>query len=181
MRRAGLLIGVLLAGIVACDSGHRPPLVRGPAIFDVTYSNQAWGYVLRGWFIDERGDIYRFDHSDAPWTADADTLSEAALLEKFSHGRRLAGHVPADELADMIALLPEAAAGTLTPVELRCADGGTTTDQAWVRLASGHAYARVLIHQRGDLWRANLSPAAATIYEWLSKATSDTLPGCGER
>jgi hypothetical protein len=181
MRRMMVLGGMLAVLAGGCSAGHGPSLVHGPVIFDVTYHNEAWGYTLRGWYIDDAGDIYRFDHSDAAWTADADTISDTALFEKLSRNRERVGRVPADELAAMTALLPAAAAGALTPVEARCADGGTTTDQAWVRIPGRRDYARVLLHQRGDEWRANLSPAAATLYAWLSAATNDTLPGCGER
>jgi hypothetical protein len=189
MRRTILALAVLAAALIpvwGCLSDSTRPVVRKPTpheslfYFDVTYTNQAWGYRLSGWFIDDEGAIFRFDHSDQEMAvADIDTIGAFDLLEKYSRGQRLIGYVNPRELAQMRALVDAAAAGYLTPLTpTGCADAGTLTYQAWRLLSDRPTYARVLLHEKGDLGRRNSTAAAETLRAWLDRETGADFPDC---
>lgn len=164
--------GWLLTGCGDGTTRAIEPEDAGPGLFDVTWHNEAWGYRLSGWCVDGQGCLFRFDRGDERWGGDADTIPEADLREKFAHGRQFVGRVPSCELAAMTALVPAAAAGGVSPpLATGCADFGTISYQAYVYLPRRRAYARVVLHQRGDVARLNDAPAAAALRAWLAALT----------
>lgn len=149
-------------------------------VFEISHLNHAWGYRLGGWYIDGRGRLWRYDHSDEPWSAPGDTIPAADLLEKVTRERELAGTVPGRELARMASLIDEAAGATIgDPVGTGCYDFGTVTWLAYRWLRAQDAYVPVLLHQQGDVARPVDGDAAATIYAWLREVAGfDGEPPC---
>lgn len=163
----------LLAGCYENSTDATESEDSGPGCFDVTWHNEALGYQLSGWCVDDQGRLFRFDHGDERWSGDADTIPEAALREKYAHGRQLVGQVTPVELAAMTALIPVAAAGQVSPpISTGCADFGTICYQAYTYLPQRRAYVRVLLHQRGDVARLNDAPASAALHAWLIALTN---------
>ncbi len=97
---ATLVVG--LGGWLLPGCGHETRCApdaqdSGKPLFDVTWHNEAWGYQLSGWWVDDAGRLFRFDHGDARWASDADTLPEADLREKFARGRELVALTGTDD------------------------------------------------------------------------------------
>jgi hypothetical protein len=172
--------GWLLAGCHEGTTDAGEPADPGARFFDVTWHNEAWGhYELSGWCVDGQGRLFRFDRGGSRWSGDADTIPAAEMLEKYARGRELVGQVTSAELAAMTALLPAAAAGPVSPqISTGCADFGTISYQVYTYLPQWHAYARVLLHQRGDVARRNAAPAAAAIHAWLVVLTGTDDAAC---
>lgn len=134
-----------------------------------SYTNHAWGYQHRGIYVDRIGGVYRYEHGrgDQPLLrVPADSLTEQALLARYTPGRVSAGTVARAEVAERYREVLAAREGALTERARRMADAGVTVRRCWLPDAGG-VYREVFLRQTGDWERENRSPAAARLTRWL--------------
>jgi hypothetical protein len=162
-----IAVVLLLALLPACHwLPNDEPVAEAQYLFEVQYLNHAWGYQLSGFYIDDRGRVYRYDHSDAVWQpARWDVFTPAELAQKFSRNRTGDGQVDAVTLRAMHALIDPASRGPLSDPVARCADAGTHTYLAY-QFEAG-VYRPVLLYQAGDLAQLNRSESARVLFAWL--------------
>ncbi|UCD95078.1 MAG: hypothetical protein JSU69_03240 [Candidatus Zixiibacteriota bacterium] len=144
-------------------------------IFDVWYTNYAWGYRLEGKYIDKQGWIHSYNHGDEEWdSSSAGGWTEEELTEKYSHNNVLVGMVHPDTLLAKFNLIDEAAEGPMSPPEVRCFDAGLVQWMAYMYDTTTSRYIPIVLHMAGDYAQANFSPAAEELYQWLRALTDDT-------
>ena len=137
--------------------------------FDVWFANYAWGYQMHGFYIDNDGLVYTYDHSFAPWEApDPEAITEDQLLEKIGHNAVITGFIQLAVLEEKIALIPAAAEGPYTERAARCFDFGSIEFLAYQFNADEGVYYPVLLKLQGDWAQDNLSEEAVELYEWLT-------------
>jgi len=178
MRARAVLIALAClgggCGLLDTDGGE-PAGLDQDVVFDVCHVNHAWGYRLAGWYVDGKGRVWRYDHSDEPWTATGDTIAFDALLEKVTRDREQVGEVSVGELRRMSALIGAAALAEVgDPVPTGCADFGGISWLAYLVVPGQQAYRQVLLHQQGDIARPVSGEAARALYEWLRRVTGQT-------
>ncbi len=156
---------------------------EGKFLFDRTYINFAWGYTLRGAYIDNYGDMYTYEYpeSASPWTpVDFDFPTEAELMAKFGSSPTLIGRVDRDQLRRMHSLIPAAEQGTLSDPVHVCADAGGTSYVAYVYLPETQTYKAVLLYLAGVYAQKNTSREADRLYHSMREAFGTTGPeACG--
>jgi hypothetical protein len=179
---------MLTIAVVSCsDTTSNPPTTgnnrtsepdtsavgEGKFLFEMTYVNYAWGYRLRGSYIDNHGNIYSYEYprGASPWTAaNDDSLTEAELRAKYDSSATLTGKIDLSELRRMYVLIPHAAQGTLTDPVHVCSDFGGLSYLAYVYSPETQTYKRVLLYTAGDLARKNMSDEADRLYRALKQA-----------
>lgn len=143
-------------------------LIGQKVFFEVSYLNYAWGYQLRGFYIDYQGNVYKYNHSDERWeTARSDTITEAELLEKYSHEKELIAKIPCDTLLQKCNMIQAASEGELSEKIHRCYDAGALSYLAYTYHAKNKEYTPVLLYLAGDVAQKNLSEAAQLLFDWL--------------
>ncbi|MDD4050593.1 MAG: hypothetical protein PHR28_01670, partial [candidate division Zixibacteria bacterium] len=156
---------------------------EGKFLLERTYENYAWGYVLNGSYIDNRGNIYSYEypHGASPWIAvNSDSLTEAELRAKYVSSATLIGHVDLSALRWMYSLIPGAEQGTLTDPVHVCSDFGGVSYLAYIYSPATQTYKTVLLYQAGDLARKNTSNEADQLYHALRQVFGVTGPEiCG--
>ena len=171
--RSIILPLVLSLSAASCTDPLTPPPDPGAVLFEVEYANFAWGRSWNGFVVEGDGKVYAYDLSAASgWPSDEDVVSAAELGAKYAHGRRLVTAVSAAEAASRYARVADALAGPVTAPQGVCADAGTLRYSALLYDKSTGTYRRLLLHQRGDVARANTSDAARELYRWLADVTS---------
>jgi hypothetical protein len=155
-----------------------PSQPEASPLFEVEFVNFAWGRVWRGTWIDHDGHVYSFDLGRARESGYGDSVMTAArLTRKYDHERTLVKTLPPGEAAGRYALVARAARGPFSAEREACADAGTARFSAWIYHAADGTYHRLLLHQRGDVAQANLSPAARELYHWLAGVTGSPTRG----
>jgi hypothetical protein len=142
-------------------------------VFEVRHCNYAWGATNKGFFVNARGQVKRFDYFDAPGQSRYSTLppkpTHADLLKSFGAHPEVVSVVPAGELVAKRALVSAARDAPLACASA-CADAGGTGFEAWVVDKAG-VYSKILLVDNGDIACRNLSPVAGEIAAWLQKIT----------
>jgi hypothetical protein len=161
-----LIASVLFTGAAARRSQADSP-VPGKFVFEYCQSNAAWGYTLKGMFIDTEGAIWQYDHSAEKWLpsrADG-LLYEFELKEKYRNATR-SGAVDRAVLSAMIALIGPASRSEL---KRRHAgnDMGSRSYKAYLYDPAGDTYKEVMLSSQGDWTIENASDAARTLTQWL--------------
>lgn len=91
-------LAVLMLGIAGNVFAFQP-------LFEIDYSNQAWGYDNRGCFVDREGNVYKYGYghsSDGKGIVPAGKMSEAdlkfanELTEKARNGKYTTQHAAFD-------------------------------------------------------------------------------------
>jgi hypothetical protein len=142
-------------------------------VFQVEHVNRAWGYMLKGFYIDNKGRWYTFNHSHEPWQpADEKRVEEKELIEKFQN-KTLQGYIDMSELKKMYKLVEPASKGSLSQPEHLCADFGIISYKAYIYDEDSTTYTPVILYRAGDVGQKNLSFAGRTLFEWLRKIDSE--------
>lgn len=170
MKRAVFMVAAALA-LAACDSDSSGPDSgdRPPALFEIEYMNYAYLPTWKGFYIDASGKLYSYDRSAVSdsMPAERSEYTHAELMEKFGVNRRLVRSISTASLQDMAELIPDAAGGSVTEPEDRCADAGILRFRAFIYKANTGKFEAVPLRMEGDRVQVNESEAAETLYEWL--------------
>lgn len=161
--------------------GYPEPAIDQKYLFDVTHVNYAWGYTLRGFYIDSTGVVYSYDHSDQQWQPESgDGYTEAELEEKYSHNRFEIGRVYRNILGDRFDMVDRAEEGPLSPRVNVCYDFGGVSFVAYKYDANAGLYRPVTLYEAGDWARKNFAPEAEYLLQWLWEVNPDYAdPPCG--
>ncbi|HWR72532.1 MAG TPA: hypothetical protein VN604_05150, partial [Nitrospirota bacterium] len=131
------------------------------------YSNAAWEYRLNGFFIDNEGDVWKYDHSADRWQPSrSDGLFyEFDLKEKYRDAKKT-GTVDKKVLSAMISLIESASQGEL---KQRPAgnDMGALSYIAYLYDPGADTYKEVVLSSKGDQIVDNTASAAKTLTQWL--------------
>lgn len=177
IRKKGLLVLCYISFLLSCQNGVDSKdgnLITQEILFEVQHINFAWGYTLKGFYIDNEGNWYRYNHSDEQWRPSRyDAFSEEELLEKYSHSREFGGTIKYDTLLEKYNLIDSASKGELSVPVSRCRDSGGTSYSAYVFDADSSLYKPVLLYLVGDWAQKNLSDSGRLLYELLRTIESD--------
>lgn len=133
-----------------------------------SYINFAWGFQLRGIFVDRDGRVYRFDNSGTrPSLASGPEFSEAELAAKYGERTTLVRTVPREQLDEMTRLIPAAAKGRLSDRTSPARDSGSLASLCYVFDATRGSYRKVELDVKGDWEYHNLAPEARRLAAWL--------------
>jgi hypothetical protein len=142
-------------------------------LFEIMYENGAWGYWLRGSYIDQEGNVYSYERQTERWNpADRNALTRDELLDKFNSSRKLIGQVEPEVLAEMAGLIRPAAKGIVEPNPSYCNDFGYIWYMAYQYDPDRELYLPVVLLLAGDAQAKNLSDDAQVLFDWLSGVDS---------
>ena len=163
------------------DPGAMPEPAKQSWICGREYENFAWGYQRHGVVIDGDGHVLKYDFKGTPaglpnpWHAkDMNNMSEAELRQRYNGAVDTGKRVSADEIAQHVALMRDAAQTPPTEGRNAGADMGETTVYCLVRDVPSGTYRQVLLDQKGDFERTNPSSAAKALATWLAGIFSGT-------
>jgi hypothetical protein len=167
---------------VACSDSQSPEVlppeveIEQKYLFDVYYVNGAWGYVLRGTYVDNQGNVVSYDHSFERWIPEGHrwtsfTLEE--LDEKYIAPIDTIAHVDAKTLLDMFSLIEEVDLGDLSEGRTTGFDMGTFAHVCYRYNDSTGRYGEILLSEAGDYTRRNQSDAAIELVEWLNAVLAE--------
>jgi hypothetical protein len=174
---AAAAVLVMAAGACAKDIVFTPPEDQAAPLFEVEYTNSAWGPAWTGFYVDGEGHVYSWDRSDAIDPAlSGDELTPEQLAQKYARKKALVKSLTAAEVMQRYQQAADAAETGLTDPRGMCADAGNTRFSVWVHDAQDGNYHRILLHQRGDLAVTRRSNANRAVWKWLDAATREN-PG----
>lgn len=157
-----LLLVFLLS---ACAFEERKP---GEYLFEIEVFNNAWGYRLFGYYLDENGHLYQYDHSHQEWLPRNHALfTEVEINAKYSYSKKLIGSVEQRTLQEKVMLIVPASQGELSEPHQICYDAGSISYFAYI-YGYKDTYHPVLLYKVGDIVQTNLSEEAKTLVEWLN-------------
>jgi len=166
-------IVVQLFSLTACDDPQAPGepaggLAETTYLFDVYHVNHAWGYTLRGHYIDSAGNVFAYDHSHEAWyPEDPSNLTAEELAEKFSEVTEQVATVEDRRLRRMERLIAIAARQGLSDPESGPCDAGIVYYIGYRYNQTSERYHPVILSQFGDWIRYNESEAAVQLRDWL--------------
>jgi hypothetical protein len=173
--------GSVATGGMSGSSGEagapNPPLEPAPGqriLFELAYSNFAWGPRSEGMFITADGNVYDYvtpeqgDGYFGDLLLRKDPMTEEEVTAKYGPSPELVGTVPESELLATYALVAEARGASLF-VRGCSEDGGVAENVAWLYDPSTALYSPVLLGTTGDTCVASTSAAADTIMDWLCR------------
>ena len=144
------------------------PSVEQTYLFEFSQVNFAWGFQMSGMYIDKDGNVYKYNHSHAPWNPANDTsLTESDLQEKYAHKKEFVATVAKSRINNMHNLIAPAGKGRLSQPEKGCVDSGSGTYTAYLFDAQRQTYKPITLYQVGDMPKKNMSDEARILYEWL--------------
>ena len=183
--RAWTLRLLLLAALtaIACSDSKSPKMsppeveIEQLFLFDVYRVNSAWGYVLKGTYVDNQGRFVSYDHSFERWPSDSyrprNSFTLEELKEKYIAPSDTIAKVDKETLLDMFGLIEEASLGEISKGERTGFDMGAFAHVCYRYDQSTGRYTEVLLSQTGDFTRANLSDAAVELVDWLNAVLAD--------
>jgi len=137
-------------------------------LFEIMYLNYAWGFQLRGIYIDNQGHVYKYNHSHEVWRpSNTEFYTEKELLRKYESNKEFIETVNKQTLLEMYNLIKAADEGKLSKAVQKCNDAGTTAYIAYLFDSKASTYKPLLLYQTGDWAQKNLSESAKVLYEWL--------------
>jgi len=147
-----------------------PPAKTGRVLFEVAYTNHAWGYNHQGMYVDNEGNIYTYRWpmgEGARWTHDGNLYTEAELTAHYAPGSASAGIIARDSLKMMIGLMESASRGTFSDTTQTAADAGATHTSLYLYDARSKTYRQIALRLRGDNSFDNRSSSARQLADIL--------------
>ncbi len=178
--RALRLLSLLALTAIACSDSKSPEIVPPKItieqlyLFDVYFVNAAWGYMLKGTYVDNQGNVVSYDHSFALWIPENRyVLTIEELNEKYTAPSDTIAHVDEETLHDMFNLIEEASHGELSKPETTGFDMGQLLHVCYRYDNGSGRYTEVLLSTKGDITQRNLSDAAIELRDWLNAVLAD--------
>jgi hypothetical protein len=142
--------------------------INQQVLFQIEYSNAAWGVQHKIWLVDSSGvlTIYnlptKWNHPDSNGY-----LSLIEMNENISQSGVFGCHVDKVNLKKYLNLLDEAKKGKLTDPETRMFDAGSVVFSGFLYDPKRDKYLQAILRQEGDVYIENKSTEAEEIYDWL--------------
>lgn len=139
----------------------------GKFVFEYCHSNAAWGHRLNGIFIDNEGDVWKYDHSAERWQPSRSDgiFYEFDLKEKYRDAKKT-GVVDKAVLSAMTSLIDSASQGELNQRPAGN-DMGALSYIAYLYDPGADTYKEVILSSKGDQIVDNTASAAKTLTQWL--------------
>jgi len=170
-----ILIGIfLISGLVSCERKDNSinevfPNSNQLILFQVEYTNYAWGYSHSGIFIDSSGNVGYFSYPKNWHSIDTSGyISESEMNNNISQIDTIYLTVEKNILLRNFNLVQNAADGEISKPSSSGADMGETVYSSFLYDQVSKKYKHILINQFGDWSRINKSPEANQILQWLS-------------
>lgn len=164
---------VLVTLFSSCSSENI--LLTEQVLFEVHYTNYAWGYTENGYLIDSTGAIHSFDLSKKTYKwnykDEKGYISQEGMCYNLLHCDSVIGEVAADSLAYYRNKINGAARGKISDPVGAMADFGQIRYSAYIYDRNQQRYKEVLIQLYGDMMSDNSSTEAKQLYEWLVRYT----------
>lgn len=141
-------------------------------MFEMSYSNFAWGTVFSGMYITSDGSVFQYDYrinepgSPIPYTKFTHSMTEAQITEKHGSTPKKIATVDLQEMQTQWGLSYAAANGALL-VSSNCRDYGLLNFVAYHYDPQLKTYSAILLKGIGDAGIKNTAPAADELVEWL--------------
>jgi hypothetical protein len=162
-----LLFPLLIPGCEKNDEINSNPDQR--ILFQVEYTNYAWGYQHNISLIDSTGVVTSYNMPPGWNTPDENGyISSAAMDENFSQVGTSSCTVNKAELKKFFGMLEEAQKGKLTTGDSGMRDFGAISYSGFIYDPLTEMYKEVFIWQYGDQNIMNSSEAAQKIYRWMT-------------
>ena len=137
-------------------------------LFQIEYSNAAWGTQHKIWLVDSSGILTSYN-LPTKWNHPDDDgyLSLNEMNENISQSGVIGCNVDKSNLKKYFNLIDEAKKSQLTDPETQMYDAGTVVFSGFMYDPKREKYFQVIIRQEGDVYVENKSPEAKEIYNWL--------------
>jgi hypothetical protein len=170
-------LSLLLLLTAGCEeSSFKTSEINQLVLFQVEYTNYAWGYSHHGIIIDSAGNVRRFNFPENwKYPDDSGYLSEADMNENFDQLGNVTFTVDRDTLLNYFNMTRGASEGKLSDPYNHMADAGVAVYTGYFYYASEKKYKQVLIKQWGDWAIDNNSKEAESLYRWLSETYSNAM------
>jgi len=164
---------LILLSLSGCDLFVSSPRVSTRNfLFEVEYENFAWGYVHRGIYINNKGEVYKYDYdsSSGIWRRNDDGLyTESELIKKYRPNNEFLKKLDVNRVSQMRDLIPEAMQAGYSDTVSVGADIGAVNYICYSYDKSAHKYFEIILAQEGDWKFKKESAAADTLINWLKK------------
>lgn len=173
---SSMVIAALI--VLSCSESINYPEIppEQKFLFEFEYINGAWGWNHYGFYIDNEGNVYKFESPldvpvDQHWIPSSTGFySEEDLLRKYEMQKEFIMRIEMDDLAVRRDRIGYASKGELTDREHVMCDAGVTRYRCYVYyddITGPEKYEEILLHEEGDTYVENLSPDAKYLYTWL--------------
>jgi len=161
-----LLLAVFLA-FAGLQELRAAETTSGKVVFEYCYSNAAWEYKLNGFFIDNEGGVWKYDHGADQWQPSRSDgfFYEFDLEEKYRDAAKT-GTVDKKILSAMTSLIDSASQGELKQRPVGN-DIGAMSYIAYLYDPDADTYKQVILSSKGDWIVDNTASAAKTLTQWL--------------
>lgn len=174
MKKAFILLILVQLFFVSCDEIQLKEKTVD-CYFQYEYVNYAWGFNHSGFTITPSGEVFAFDKSAAWVFADNNKLSFANLKKNIEASSKVDMIITKSDLDYYQQLAFVAFSGKISEPVQRGADMGEIICKIIVpdTVDPLGDYREVILTEKGDFDRYNLSPESATIAEWLTNLVID--------
>jgi len=171
-------IVIILIPVLTFAMGGKPSTEQR-YLFEYSHINFAWGFQMSGMYIDKNGNVYKYNHSHAPWKpSNEEYLTEEDLQEKYAHKNELVSTIDHSVLDKMHKLTRPAGEGEISQSQKKCFDAGSGIYTGYLFGSKTGQYKPVLLYQVGDRPKKNLSDEAKVLYEWLFDVFGNQPKNC---
>jgi hypothetical protein len=143
-------------------------------LFEVNYTNHAWGHQNKGFLIDKAGRVRTYDNpKDWKTSFSGSPLTTADMDENLSKTVISKHTIPETELSKYLNQSVKVSDSEFSKPVSQGADMGATSLFIYRFDATTKTYTTVLLQQKGDNYIFNKDPDAKEIAEWLEKVSED--------
>jgi hypothetical protein len=137
-------------------------------LFQYDYTNYAWGYFHEGFYIDDDGNILKYNNPDN-WNFHARDyiLTESQLAENIAKCSKSDFKISKEELAKFSSYIHNIASSKVTALKNESADAGTTAFVCYSYTEDKNLYKGYLIKMEGDVTCENLNFFSKKVSLWL--------------
>lgn len=143
-------------------------------LFEVNYSNHAWGHQNKGFFIDKAGKVRTYDNPKDWHEGLAGSPLTTAEMDDNLSKTVLSNHtISSGELSKYVTKSAKVSDSAFTKPVSRGADMGATSLFIYRFDPGTKTYTKVLLQQKGDNDIFNKDPDAEDIAKWLEQVSED--------
>jgi hypothetical protein len=139
-------------------------------LFQYDYVNYAWGYVHKGFYVDDEGNVMIYQNPDN-WNFHGQdyNLTEEQLSENIAKCTKSDIKVSKDELARFSSYIHNIASSKITAIKSQAADAGTSVFVCYDFSDQTGIYKGYLIKMEGDYTCENLNFYSKKVSIWLKE------------
>lgn len=144
-------------------------------LFQFEYENNAWGYQHYGYFIDNEGNVLKYDNpEDWNFLDNELILSEKHVTENLSKCLLTGTKITKEELQKYTNYIHNIASSKITALKNVAADAGSLQFICYQFSESSETYKGYLIKMEGDFTCENLNFYSKRVVAWMRKI-NDTI------